>query len=116
MKLSETAYNGVVVLSVTGNLEIDDSEMFRRRIEELVERGKTYVALDLSGCPYVDAVGLGDIVRSYTTISRANGELVLLNPTKRIHDLLSITKLLSVFEVYSEESDAVRALKERLGE
>ena len=59
--------------------------------------------------PYIDSAGLGEIVRTYTTVSRQGGSLKLLNLTKRIQDLLSITKLLTVFETYDSEGDAVRS-------
>ena len=59
--------------------------------------------------PYVDSAGLGEIVRTYTTVSRKGGKLKLLNLTKKIQDLLSITKLLTVFETYESEDEAVRS-------
>jgi anti-sigma B factor antagonist len=59
--------------------------------------------------PYIDSAGLGEVVRTYTTVSRQGGSLKLLNLTKRITDLLSITKLLTVFETYENENDAVRS-------
>ena len=71
--------------------------------------GKTKILLNLGDVPYVDSAGLGEIVRTYTTISRQGGSLKLLNLTKRITDLLSITKLLTVFETYDSEADAVRS-------
>ena len=61
--------------------------------------------------PYVDSAGLGEIVRTYTTVSRKGGKLKLLNLTKKIQDLLSITKLLTVFETYESEDEAVRSFK-----
>jgi anti-sigma B factor antagonist len=67
------------------------------------------VVLNLEGVPYIDSAGLGEIVRTYTTISRQGGSMKLLNLTKRITDLLSITKLLTVFETYDNEADAVRS-------
>ena len=111
MEMDEKAYDGVVVLSVTGSLEVDHKEEFRTKINDLVNRGNVHVVLDLSRCPYMDAVGLGDIVRAYTTLSRKDGRMVLLSPSKRIHNLMSITKLLTVFEMFDNEDEAVRALK-----
>jgi len=67
--------------------------------------------LNLAEVPYVDSAGLGEIVRCYTTVSRKNGKLKLLHLTKRIHDLLSITKLLTVFETYDTEEEAVKSFK-----
>ena len=65
--------------------------------------------LNLEGVPYIDSAGLGEIVRTYTTVSRQGGKLKLLNLTKRIQDLLAITKLLTVFETYEDESEAVKS-------
>ena len=65
--------------------------------------------LNLEDVPYIDSAGLGEMVRTYTTVSRQGGSLKLLNLTKRITDLLSITKLLTVFETYDSEADAVRS-------
>ena len=77
----------------------------------LVEKGTEKIVLNLEDVPYVDSAGLGEIVRCYTTVSRKNGELKLLHLTKRIHDLLSITKLLTVFDTYDTESEAVNSFK-----
>ena len=65
--------------------------------------------LNLQGVPYVDSAGLGEIVRTYTTVSRQGGSLKLLNLTKRISDLLTITKLVNVFETFDTENEAVKS-------
>jgi len=65
--------------------------------------------LNLDGVPYIDSAGLGEMVRSYTTVSRQGGKLKLLNLTKRIEDLLSITKLLTVFETFDSEAEAIQS-------
>src|SRR4051812_13999445 len=67
------------------------------------------IVLNLADVPYIDSAGLGEIVLTYTTVSRQGGDLKLLNLTKRITDLLSITKLLTVFETYESENDAVQS-------
>ena len=76
---------------------------------KLVDGGKTKILLNLADVPYVDSAGLGEIVRCYTTVSRKGGKLKLLNLTKKIQDLLSITKLLTVFETYDSEDEAVKS-------
>jgi anti-sigma B factor antagonist len=68
--------------------------------------------LNLADVPYVDSAGLGEIVRTYTTVSKQGGTLKLLNLTKRITDLLSITKLLTVFETFDNENEAVRSFSQ----
>jgi anti-sigma B factor antagonist len=78
-------------------------------VTKLADSGKTKILLNLADVPYVDSAGLGEIVRTYTTVSRKGGKLKLLNLTKKIQDLLSITKLLTVFEAYESEDEAVRS-------
>jgi anti-sigma B factor antagonist len=74
-----------------------------------VNQGHRKILLNFAEVPYVDSAGLGEIVRTYTTVSRQGGNLKLLNLTKRITDLLAITKLLTVFETFDTENDAIRS-------
>ena len=83
------------------------------KINSLISQGQKKLLLNLEGVPYIDSAGLGEIVRTYTTVSRQGGKLKLLNLTKRIEDLLSITKLLTVFEVYETEAEALTELRLR---
>jgi anti-sigma B factor antagonist len=78
-------------------------------VTRLVDSGKTKIILNLADVPYVDSAGLGEIVRCYTTVSRKGGQLKLVNLTKKIKDLLAITKLLTVFEAYDSEEEATRS-------
>jgi anti-sigma B factor antagonist len=80
-------------------------------VNSLVNRGFKKIVLNLAEVPYVDSAGLGEIVRTYTTVSRQGGSLKLLNLTKRISDLLSITKLLTVFETFDSESEAIKSFQ-----
>jgi anti-sigma B factor antagonist len=75
----------------------------------MVNQGHKKIVLNLADVPYIDSAGLGEIVRTYTTVSRQGGSLKLLNLTKRITDLLAITKLLTVFETFDAESDAIKS-------
>ena len=112
MKIEERAVEGVTILDLQGKMLIGEGdELLREKINSLVENGTEKIVLNLGDVPYVDSAGLGEIVRCYTTVSRKNGELKLLNLTKRIHDLLSITKLLTVFDTYDTESEAVASFK-----
>jgi anti-sigma B factor antagonist len=77
----------------------------------LIHQGQKNLLLNLEGVPYIDSAGLGEIVRTYTTVSRQGGALKLVNLTKRITDLLSITKLLTVFETFDLEKDAVASFQ-----
>jgi anti-sigma B factor antagonist len=110
MKIDERAVGGVTILDLQGKMLIGEGdELLREKINQLVENGTEKIVLNLAEVPYVDSAGLGEIVRCYTTVSRKNGKLKLLHLTKRIHDLLSITKLLTVFETYDSEEEAVKS-------
>ena len=84
-------------------------ELLKDKVNSLVNQGHKKIVLNLAGVPYIDSAGLGEIVRTYTTVSRQGGSLKLLNLTKRITDLLSITKLLTVFETFDSENEAVKS-------
>lgn len=110
MQISERAVGDVVVLDVKGRITLGDGdEMLKDKVNAIVNAGKKKIILNLADVPYVDSAGLGEIVRTYTTVSRQGGSLKLLNLTKRISDLLSITKLLTVFETFDSEPEAVKS-------
>ncbi len=110
MEIQERTIQGVVVLDLTGKLTIGEGdELLKERIGNLIQQGHRNLLLNLEGVPYVDSAGLGEIVRTYTTVSRQGGSLKLVNLTKRITDLLAITKLLTVFETYEQEDEAVKS-------
>ncbi len=110
MEIQERTLQDVVVLDLKGKLTIGEGdELLKERISNLVQQGHRKLLLNLEGVPYVDSAGLGEIVRTYTTVSRQGGKLKLVNLTKRITDLLSITKLLTVFETYESEDEAVNS-------
>ena len=110
MEIQERTIQGVVVLDLTGKLTIGEGdELLKERISNLIQQGHRNLLLNLGGVPYVDSAGLGEIVRTYTTVSRQGGKLKLVNLTKRITDLLAITKLLTVFETYESEDEAVNS-------
>jgi anti-sigma B factor antagonist len=110
MHIEERPAGDVVVLDLKGKMTLGEGdELLKDKINSLVHQGRRKVVLNLEGVPYIDSAGLGEIVRTYTTISRQGGSMKLLNLTKRITDLLSITKLLTVFETYDNEADAVRS-------
>ena len=110
MEIQERTIQGVVVLDLRGKLTIGEGdELLKERISNLIQQGHRNLLLNLEGVPYVDSAGLGEIVRTYTTVSRQGGKLKLVNLTKRITDLLAITKLLTVFETYESEDEAVNS-------
>jgi len=112
MKIEERALENVVVLDLKGKLTIGEGdELLKETIQKLMEQGHKQLLLNLADVPYVDSAGLGEIVRTYTTVNRQGGSLKLLNLTKRITDLLAITKLLTVFDTYESEAEAVSSFQ-----
>lgn len=110
MDIVERTVNDVTVLDLKGKMTLGEGdELLKDKINSLLANGKKKLVLNLEGVPYIDSAGLGEIVRTFTTVSRQGGKLKLLNLTKRIEDLLSITKLLTVFETFDSEADAVKS-------
>jgi anti-sigma B factor antagonist len=110
MQIDQRAVGDVVVLDLKGRVTMGEGdELLKDKVNSLVNQGHKKIVLNLAEVPYIDSAGLGEIVRTYTTVSRQGGNLKLLNLTKRITDLLSITKLLTVFETFDSENDAVRS-------
>lgn len=110
MQIDERVVGDVIILDLKGKMTLGEGdELLREKVSSLVSQGKQKLIMNLDGVPYIDSAGLGEIVRTYTTVSRQGGKLKLLNLTKRIEDLLSITKLLTVFEVYEDEAEALQS-------
>ena len=110
MLIEERVVEGVTILDLKGKMTLGEGdELLKDKINSLVHQGRKKLVLNLEAVPYIDSAGLGEIVRTYTTVSRQGGKLKLLNLTKRIQDLLAITKLLTVFETYESEPEAVKS-------
>ena len=110
MQIEERAVGDVVVLDLKGKITLGEGdEALREKINQLISGNKKRILLNLAEVPYIDSAGLGEVVRTYTTVSRQGGQLKLVNLTKRIVDLLTITKLLTVFETFDSENEAVRS-------
>ena len=110
MQIEERHVGDVVVLDLKGKITLGEGdELLKDKVNSLVNQGHKKIVLNLGGVPYIDSAGLGEIVRTYTTVSRQGGSLKLLNLTKRITDLLSITKLLTVFETFDSENEAFQS-------
>ena len=108
MKIVERQVKDVSILDLHGKIQIGEGdEALRNAVARLLQAGKKKILLNLAEVPYVDSAGLGEIVRCYTTVSREGGRLKLVNLTKKLQDLLAITKLLTVFETYDSEEQGV---------
>ena len=102
----------VVILDLNGEVRIGDSATaLRGAIRGLIASGNKKILLNLAGVKYIDSSGIGELIANYTTVGRGGGQLKLLSLTEKVQDLLVITKLLTVFDVYEEESEALSSFK-----
>jgi anti-sigma B factor antagonist len=113
MHISERSVGEVMIVDVSGKITLGDGgdAILKDKMQSLMQQGKKHVLLNLGDVSYVDSAGLGEIVQAYATMSKGGGALKLLNTTKRIKDLLAITKLLTVFECHDNEAEAVQSFK-----
>ena len=112
MQIEERVVEGVTILELKVIMTLGEGDvLLKDKINSLLQQDKKQLLLNLENVPYIDSAGLGEIVRTYTTVSRQGGKLKLLNLTKRIQDLLAITKLLTVFDTYDSEAEAIKSYK-----
>ena len=112
MVIEERLIGDVTILDLKGKMTLGEGdELLKDKVNSLIHQGQKKLLLNLEGVPYIDSAGLGEIVRTYTTVSRQGGHLKLMNLTKRINDLLSITKLLTVFETFDAEPEALKSFQ-----
>jgi anti-sigma B factor antagonist len=110
MQIEERIVGEVTILDLKGKMTLGEGdELLKDKINSLMNQGRGKILLNLEGVPYIDSAGLGEIVRTYTTVSRQGGTMKLVNLTKRITDLLAITKLLTVFETFDSEPEALQS-------
>ena len=110
MQIEERSVGEVVLLDLKGKMTLGEGdELLKDKVNSLTSQGRRKIVLNLADVPYIDSAGLGEIVRTYTTVTREGGQLKLLNLTKRITDLLAITKLLTIFETFDTEADAAKS-------
>ncbi len=110
VKLSVRQVGDVSVVDAAGRITLGEgSSAFREVIRDLVNKGSRKVLLNLADISYIDSSGIGELVSGFTTVANHGGQLKLLRLTKRVQDLLQITKLYTVFEVFEDESAAVRS-------
>jgi anti-sigma B factor antagonist len=108
LNISERQAGDVTILDMEGRITIGEGSVaLRNTIRRLISEGKTKILLNLAGVGYIDSSGIGELVSSFTAVNKENGNLKLLNLTQKIQDLLAITKLLTVFEVFENEGDAL---------
>ena len=110
IKIEERLVGHVTILDIVGRLTIDEAaQHLKDTINSLISQNRLQLVLNLARVPYIDSGGLGQLVASYGSVKRAGGAVKLLNVSSRNHDLLSITRLVTVFETFDSEAEAVRS-------
>jgi len=112
LEVKERPAGDVTILDLIGSVRMGEGAVsLRNAIRGLVDQGKKKILLNLGGVKNIDSSGIGELIANYTTISRDGGQLKLLNLTEKIQNLLVITKLLTVFDAYDSEADALNSFK-----
>ena len=112
LDLKERQAGDVTILDLSGEVRIGEGSVtLRDTIRNLADQGKNKLLLNLGGVKYIDSSGIGELIANYTTVSRQGGQLKLLNLTDKIQNLLVITKLLTVFDSYNNEAEALKSFQ-----
>lgn len=110
MKASSRKVEGIVIVDLSGRITLGEgSVVLRDTVKEIFATGEKKILLNLGDVTYIDSSGIGELVSAYTSVRNGGGELKLLNLTKKVHDLLQITKLYTVFDVQETEESAIKA-------
>lgn len=110
MKIETRTLNDIIILDIHGKVTIGEgSAEIRGKVRELLDGGNKKLLLNLGDVGYIDSSGIGELVSSYTTVEKQGGQLKLLNLTKKLEELLAITKLLTVFDTFDDEQRAVES-------
>ena len=109
MQVLEHQYPALVILELTDSLTVDTEVELRDAVRRQLDAGRSHLVIDLARVPYVDSCGLGTIVQAYVSAHRMGGSVRLMHVSQRVHQLLTVTRLLSVFEFYQPEARAVGA-------
>lgn len=112
MKISTRQVDGVTILDLSGRITLGEgSVQLRDAVRDLLSKGQKEILLNLADVNYIDSSGIGELVSAFTTVRNQGGELKLLKLTKKVHDLLQITKLYTVFDVKDDEAQAIGSFK-----
>ncbi len=110
MQIKERRVGAVTILDLSGKLALGDGDgLLKDKIHSLMNQGQRHVALNLGDLTYVDSAGLGELVAAQNTVAKSNGMVKVFNLTKRVSDLLTITKVLTVFDVHNTEAEALQS-------
>jgi anti-sigma B factor antagonist len=112
MKISTRHVDGVTVLDLSGRITLGEgSVQLRDAVRDLLSKGQKEILLNLADVNYIDSSGIGELVSAFTAVRNQGGELKLLKLTKKVHDLLQITKLYTVFDIKDDEAEAIGSFK-----
>ena len=113
MQIAERAVGGVKILDISGQITLTrgGDQLLKDKVNSLMHQGDKHILVNLANVTAMDSAGLGELVSAYTTVTKAGGSMKLVNLTKRLHDLLSITKLLTVFDAYESEPAALATFR-----
>lgn len=107
MKIEKRKKNDVVIFDLKGKILIGEGiEQLREAINSTIKEKETKILLNFKDVPYLDSTGLGEVVRSYTSVKKEGGSVKIINLTQKVRDLLSVTKLITVFETFEDEDAA----------
>jgi anti-sigma B factor antagonist len=110
MTIGERSVGDVTIVDVSGRITIQEgADQFRDVMRDLMRRGRMKVVFNLQNVPYIDSTALGEIIRTYTSVIRKGGSVKLLNVSTHVHQLLVITRLLSIFDLFDAEAEAVKS-------
>jgi len=116
MKATVRQVDSVIVVDVSGRITLGEGcTQLRELVREQLGKGNKHVLLNLADVTYIDSSGIGELVSAFTTVSNQGGQLKLLNLTKKVHDLLQITKLYTVFDVHDDEARAIGSFEKAAG-
>jgi anti-sigma B factor antagonist len=114
---SQRQFGSITIVDLRGSIDLGEASLtLRRTIRDLVESARTKIILNFSQVNSMDSAGVGELAGAYVPVKSKGGELKFLNPTKKVHDMLKITQLDRVFEVYIDEQTAIRSFSESAGE
>src|SRR6195952_679773 len=110
MKVKTRQVDGITIMDLSGRITLGEGSVtLRDAVRDVLAKGTKQILLNLAEITYIDSSGIGELVSAFTTVKNAGGELKLLNLTKKVHDLLQITKLYTVFDVKDDEASAIAA-------
>lgn len=114
---NQRQFGSITIVDLRGSIDLGEASLtLRRTIRDLVESARTKIILNFSQVNSMDSAGVGELAGAYVPVKSKGGELKFLNPTKKVHDMLKITQLDKVFEVYIDEQTAIRSFAESAGD